>query len=269
MRPMSDEVYRQIDNALYNEQDDIWWNEDRILHLLKTSVNPVRVGYFRRLLDEALKLDYRGARALDVGCGGGILAEEFAAMGFQVTGIDPSEPSLATARQHAQSAGLAIEYRQGTGESIPLADSTFPVVYCCDVLEHVRDLSKVIGEIYRVAKPGGVFFFDTLNRTFVSKLVAIKIWQEWKSTAFMPPRLHEWRMFIRPEELKALLAQAGFELKQFRGTSPNVGIPKMLRLLRKRAKGDIGFKELGQHFKLVESDDMKILYMGYAVKPVR
>jgi 2-polyprenyl-6-hydroxyphenyl methylase/3-demethylubiquinone-9 3-methyltransferase len=94
-----------------------------------------------------------------------------------------------------------------------------PVVYCCDVLEHVRDLPKVIGEIYRVTKPGGVLFFDMLNRTFVSKLAAIKIWREWKSTAFMPPRLHEWRMFIRPEELKGLFAQAGFELKEFRGTS--------------------------------------------------
>ena len=83
----------------------------------------------------------------------------------------------------------------------------------------------------------------------------------------MPPRLHEWRMFIRPEELKGLLVQAGFEFKEFRGTSPNVSIPKMISLLRQRAKGKIGFKELGQSFKLVESDDLKILYMGYAVKP--
>jgi 2-polyprenyl-6-hydroxyphenyl methylase/3-demethylubiquinone-9 3-methyltransferase len=126
----------------------------------------------------------------------------------------------------------------------------------------------VIGEIYRVTKPGGVFFFDTLNRTFVSKLVAIKILQEWKFTAFMPPRLHEWRMFIRPEELKELLAQAGFQFKELRGTSPNKSIPKMIGLLRKRAKGEIGFKELGQQFQLVESNDLSILYMGYARKPL-
>ena len=262
-----DEIYNQINNNLYNEQSDIWWDENQTLHLLKSSVNPVRVGYFRRVLDEVLKLDYRGTKALDVGCGGGILAEEFAGMGFQVTGIDPSEQSLATARQHAQSMGLAIDYQHGTGESIPFADDAYPVVYCCDVLEHVRDLPTVIGEIYRVIKPGGVFFFDTLNRTFVSKIAAIKILQEWKSTALMPPRLHEWRMFIRPEELKGLLVQAGFEFKEFRGTSPNVSIPKMISLLRQRAKGKIGFKELGQSFKLVESDDLKILYMGYAVKP--
>ena len=264
-----EEVYRKIDNALYNEQGDIWWDESQMLHMLKPSVNPVRVGYFRRLLDEVLRLDYRGAEALDVGCGGGILAEEFAGMGFRVTGIDPSEPSLATARRHAKSMGLPIDYRQGTGESIPFADQTFPVIYCCDVLEHVRDLPKVMSEIYRVMKPGGVFFFDTLNRTIVSKLVAIKIWQEWKSTAFMPPRLHEWKMFIRPEELRRLLTRAGFEFRAFRGTSPNVSIPKMISLLRKRARGEIGFKELGQSFRLLESDDLKILYMGYATKPLR
>jgi len=267
MQSTSDKVYKQINNALYNEQGNIWWDENQCLHLLKSSVNPARVGYFRRLLDQVLEFDYRGAAALDVGCGGGILAEEFAGMGFLVTGIDPSEQSLHTARQHAQSAGLSIQYQEGTGESIPFADNTYPLVYCCDVLEHVRDLPRVISEIYRVTKPGGVFFFDTLNRTFVSKLVAIKIWQEWKSTAFMPSRLHEWRMFIRPEELKGLLAQAGFEFKEFRGTSPDISIPKMISLLRKRAKGEIGYKELGQRFKLVESNDLRTLYMGYAVKP--
>lgn len=269
MQPTPDKVYKQINNALYDEQGNTWWDENQCLHLLKSSVNPVRVVYFRRLLDQVLKFDYRGAAALDVGCGGGILAEEFAGMGFRVTGIDPSEQSLATARQHAQSMGLSIQYQEGTGESIPFADNTYPVVYCCDVLEHVRDLPKVISEIYRVTRPGGVFFFDTLNRTFVSKLVAIKIWQEWKSTALMPPRLHEWRMFIQPEELKELLAQAGFEFKEFRGTWPDVSIPKMISLLRKRAKGKIGYKEFGQRFKLVESNNLKILYMGYAVKPLQ
>lgn len=73
-------------------------------------------------------------------------------------------------------------------------------------------------------------------------------------------------MFIRPEELRGLVVQAGFEFKEFRGTSPDVSIPKMIRLLRKRAQGKIGYKELGQRFKLVESHDLKILYMGYAVK---
>lgn len=126
MKPTADEIYRQINNALYDGKGDIWWDENQCLHLLKSSVNPARVGYFRRLLDQVLKFECSGAAVLDVGCGGGILAEEFAAMGFRVTGIDPSEPSLNTARQHAQSKGLSIQYQQGTGESIPFVDNTYP-----------------------------------------------------------------------------------------------------------------------------------------------
>ena len=90
--------------------------------------------------------------------GGGILAEEFAAAGFKVTGIDPSENSLATAKQHAMSLGLNINYQYGLAENIEFEQSSFDVVYCCDVLEHVKDLPKCIAEIIRVLKPGGVFF---------------------------------------------------------------------------------------------------------------
>jgi 2-polyprenyl-6-hydroxyphenyl methylase/3-demethylubiquinone-9 3-methyltransferase len=268
MQPISEEVYKQIDNDLYNQQADTWWDENQMLYLLKSSVNPVRVGYFKRLLDENVRTGCQGKSALDVGCGGGILAEEFAGMGFHVTGIDPSEKTLATAKKHAQLMGLQIDYQPGTGESIPFPDNNFDLVYCCDVLEHVRDLPKVIAEIYRVIKPGGIFFFDTLNRSFISRLVAIKIWQEWKSTAFMLPNLHVWKMFIKPEELKGLIVQTGFVFKEFRGTSPNVSIPKMISLLRKRAKGKIGYKELGQKFKLVESNDKNVLYMGFAINPL-
>ena len=135
-----------------------------------------------------------------------------------------------------------------------------------DVLEHVRDLPKVISEISRVLKTNGIFFYDTLNRTFISKLVAIKIWQEWKRWAFMPPNLHVWEMFIKPAELKELLSKNGLEWKEHVGSSPNVSIPKMLSYLRKRAKGEWTFEDLGKRFWLIESDDMNILYGGYAVK---
>ena len=265
MEKVSSEVYGKIDNNYYNGQGDIWWKGDTVLHLLKTSVNPWRVGYSTRILKK-LDIDPHGKTALEVGSGGGILTEEIRKMGFKTTGVDPSQQSIETASNHAKMSGLDIQYDKGTGESLPYSDASFDCVFCCDVLEHVQDLPKVIAEISRVLKPGGVFFYDTLNRTFISKLVAIKIWQEWKRWAFFPPNLHVWDMFIKPSEMKEVLKRNGFEWREHHGSSPNVSIPKMLGYLRKRAKGEWTYEDLGKNFWLNESNDMNILYAGYAVK---
>jgi 2-polyprenyl-6-hydroxyphenyl methylase/3-demethylubiquinone-9 3-methyltransferase len=265
MEKIKQEVYNTIDNELYNAEGDIWWQPDTTLHLLKTSVNPWRVNYSGKTLGK-LGVDPHGKTALEVGCGGGILTEEICKMGFTTTGIDPSEQSLRTAINHAQTSKLPITYDKGAGEQLPYSDSSFDCVFCCDVLEHVSDLPKVISEISRVLKPQGIFFYDTLNRTFISKLVAIKMWQEWKRWAFMPPNLHVWKMFIKPGELKELLSRNSLEWKEHTGSQPNVSIPKMLSFLRKRAKGEWTYADLGKNFWLVESNDMNILYAGYAVK---
>lgn len=258
-------IYDQINNEVYKTQGDIWWRPDHILHLLKTSVNPWRVNYAIRVLNK-LNINPKGKTALEVGSGGGILTEEICKMGFTTTGIEPADESVQTAQQHAMGQGLSITYQQGAGEQLPYPDQSFDCVFCCDVLEHVRDLPKVIAEIARVLRPGGVFIYDTLNRTFISKLVAIKIWQEWKRWAFMPPNLHVWKMFIKPSEMKTLLAKNRLAWQEHIGSEPNVSIPQMLRYLRKRVKGEWTFAELGKNFRLVESKDMNILYGGYAIK---
>lgn len=260
-----EKIYKRIDNDLYNGDGDIWWNDNKVLHLLKSSVNPWRVGYQVNIIKK-LAIEPKGKTALEVGSGGGILTEEIAKMGFTTTGIEPSGKSIETATNHAKAGGLDITYDQGYGEHLPYADNSFDCVFCCDVLEHVQDLPKVISEISRVLKPNGVFFYDTLNRTFISKLVAIKMWQEWKRWAFMPPNVHVWEMFIKPEYLKQLLVKNGLEWKDHVGSSPNVSIPKMLGYLRKRVKGEWTYADLGKHFWLVESNDMNILYGGYAIK---
>src|SRR5262245_42136577 len=266
MKAISSETYSQIDNNLYEQSRATWWEPNDVLYLLKTSVNPVRVGYAKKKILGELKWNPKGKKALEVGCGGGILCEEIALMGFETSGIDPSTHSLEVAKSHARNSALNIDYSEGTGESIRFPDQSFDIVFCCDVLEHVRDLPKVISEISRVLKPGGVFCFDTLNRTFVSKLVAIKIWQEWKRWAFMPPNLHVWEMFIKPSELKELFGLKGLEWKDYVGSSPNMSIPRMLSYLRKRAKGELTYEDLGEKFWLIESHDMNILYGGYAIK---
>jgi 2-polyprenyl-6-hydroxyphenyl methylase/3-demethylubiquinone-9 3-methyltransferase len=265
MEKVAAEVYNKINNDVYKLQGDIWWKPDTVLHLLKTSINPWRVGYTESIIKK-LGINPQGKTALEVGSGGGILTEEISKMGFTTTGIDPAEESVITASNHARVSGLNIKYEQGSGENLPYPDGSFDYVFCCDVLEHVQDLPKVISEISRVLKPGGVFFYDTLNRTFISKLVAIKIWQEWKRWAFMPPNLHVWEMFIKPQEIKALLQKSGFDWKEHTGSEPNVSIPKMLGYLRNRVKGKWTFEDLGKNFRLVKSNDMSILYAGYAIK---
>jgi len=265
MERIATEIYDKINNDVYKSSGDVWWNPNKILYLLKTSINPWRVGYAKKVL-EKLGVDPKGKAALEVGSGGGILTEEICKMGFTTTGDEPADESLETARNHAKAEGLAITYNKGTGEQLPFADQSFDAVFCCDVLEHVRDLPKVISEISRVLKPGGVFIYDTLNRTFISKVVAIKIWQEWKRWAFMPPNLHVWKMFIKPDELKDLLSRNALKWQDHTGSQPNVSIPKMLGYLRKRAKGEWTFAELGKNFWLVESKDMNILYGGHAIK---
>lgn len=122
------------------------------------------------------------------------------------------------------------------GENLPYLDGSFDCVICCDILEHVRDLPKVISEILRVLTPNGVLFYDTLNRKFISKLVAIKIWQEWKRWAFMPPNLHVWKMFIKQAEMKQLLLENDFDWKEHEGSSPNVSIQRCWATWEKERK---------------------------------
>jgi 2-polyprenyl-6-hydroxyphenyl methylase / 3-demethylubiquinone-9 3-methyltransferase len=257
-------VTAQIDNNVYNRLADTWWDENGLLNILKAMVNPWRVPYFQRILTE-LQIDPSGKRALDVGCGGGLLAEEFAAMGFAVTGIDPSEASLAAARAHAAASGMRIDYRPGSGDELPFENETFDVVYCCDVLEHIPNWDAVIGEISRVLKQNGIFFYDTVNRTTFSKIVVIKMAQEWNFTRFFPPNVHVWEMFIKPEELIASLERHGLRNQDARGTK--LGNPvRMISAMRQYRTGKISGSEFGRRLGFREGSNMAGSYMGYALK---
>ncbi len=259
----------RIDNALYDRDGDIWWRDEEPLSMLRF-LNPARFGYFQQVLARR-GIEPRGMAALDVGCGGGLLAEEFARLGCRVTGVDPSAPSLATARAHAAHSDLAITYRLGRGEDLPFAAASFAIVYCCDVLEHVTDLDRVIGEIARVLTPGGIFFFDTINRTVRSKLLVITLLQEWRLTALAPPNLHDWSMFIRPSELRAILGRHGLQSRAMVGLAlrgnPLLVLPAFIQCKR----GLISYGELARRIttrmRIRVSGDRSISYAGYALKP--
>jgi 2-polyprenyl-6-hydroxyphenyl methylase / 3-demethylubiquinone-9 3-methyltransferase len=255
-----------VDNTVYDRMAESWWDERGFLHML-AALNPARFGYMRRVLVDELRLAPVGLRALDIGCGGGLLAEEFARLGCAVVGVDPSVESLAAARAHAASQGLAIGYQCATGEALPFVDESFDIVYCCDVLEHVTDWRQVIAETARVLKPGGTYLYDTINRTHRSRLIVIKLLQEWRWTALMPPRLHDWHMFIRPTELRQELEHHGLVPGGLTGLKPRANPLRLAGILGRRKRGLLSPAAAVREMDLGESPDTSVSYMGYARKP--
>lgn len=260
---------QKVNNDIYPRLAHAWWDDDvGVFSTLRLWMNPVRFGYFERVFHREELLDRGQCRLLDVGCGGGFLAEEFARSGFEVTGIDPVPATIETARAHASASGLRIEYQIGSGEQLPFPEGSFDHVACCDVLEHVDDVDRVIREIARVLRPGGLFFYDTINRTFKTKIAVIKVAQEWRSTAFAPPNSHVWEKFITPAELVALLERHGLEPREMRGIMPRCNPIVALLNFRRRAQGKITFKELGRRLDIRESKHLEGSYMGYAARRV-
>ena len=258
------------DNSLYDSMSESWWDEYSLLNLLKTTVNPWRVPYFTRILKSqgviAVEPGALKTNLLDVGCGGGLLAEEFAAMNLSVSGIDPSEQSLHTARAHALEQGLEIDYQAGFGDKLPFPDASFTVVSCCDVLEHIVDWPKTIMEISRVLKPGGIFLFDTINRTAYSWLVNIFIAQELPATRFMPKNMHVWNMFITPRELTQVMQRQGLIRRDLVGASPSGSPLSALKAIRRFKRGEFTARQVGAITSMRVSRNVRGSYMGYAIK---
>jgi 2-polyprenyl-6-hydroxyphenyl methylase / 3-demethylubiquinone-9 3-methyltransferase len=256
----------QINNQIYDDKNLDWWGRDDFMAILRNSVNPPRSDYFSHVLTKKLKLDPKRLRVLDVGCGGGLLAEEFARLGCLVTGADPSASALDCARQHAVATRLPIEYVHAAGENLPFSASSFDVVCCCDVLEHVDDVTLILQQISRVLKPGGVFFYDTINRTLMSKLVAIKLAQDWTLTRFIPRDVHVWEKFIRPEELVTHMQACALQHAGSVGLSAMCNPVRALLALAKKRMGQISYAQLGDQLKLKASSNHSIAYMGFAIR---
>ena len=250
---------------MYNELADSWWDENGPLHLLKVMVNPWRVPYFAEALRNHFGTNLSQVRLLDIGCGGGVLAEEFARLGCQVTGIDIAAESIAVARAHAQTEGLFIDYQTGSAIQLPFDRSSFEVISCCDVLEHIPEWEQVITEVGHVLKPGGLFLFDTINRTPKSKSTFIFGLQEWSFTKLFPRDTHVWEMFITPEELTTVIEQHGMQVKDLSGGAIARNPLSTLQEVRRYKRGEINVAELGHRLELKLSDDLSLNYLGYAM----
>jgi len=256
-----------INNNVYRSLGHAWWSEEEgTFAALRYFVHPARFGYLTRVLAEERMGGGPLRAALDVGCGGGFMAEDLARAGFQVTGIDSAAETAGAARTHAAVSELNISYVAGIAEALPFPEVTFDIAICCDVLEHVADSGRVVGEVARVLKPGGLFFYETINRTTRSWLMAIQAMQEWRSTAFVEPCVHEWRRFLKPAELVGILARNGLRNQETRGLSPRRNLVANWLDLRRRAQGKITLRELGRRLAFRESGDTSVSYLGYAIK---
>jgi len=214
-----------------------WWDAQgdfRSLH----EINPLRANWIDTHSPVA------GQRLVDVGCGGGILAESMALRGAEVTGIDMGEAPLSVARLHALESGVDVEYRQCTAEALAQeAAGSFDVVCCLEMLEHVPDPASVVAACAALARPGGALYFSTLNRNPKAFLFAIVGAEH--LLRLLPAGTHEYAKFIRPAELAQWLRDAGLQLESMTG---------------------LGYNPVTRRYRLVDGD-VSVNYLVRASRP--
>ena len=210
--------------AHFSAMADEWWDPKgkfEPLHML----NPVRVQYLRdRIMAHfASQSAAHGQTAtplknlslVDIGCGGGLIAEPMARMGATVTAIDASATNINVASLHAERAGLTIDYQATTAEDLAASGQQFDVVFALEIIEHVADLAMFYDAITKLVKPGGLLVLSTLNRT--AKSYAMSIIGAEYILRWLPRGTHTWRKFIRPSEMAAALTRRGYRITDTHG----------------------------------------------------
>jgi 2-polyprenyl-6-hydroxyphenyl methylase / 3-demethylubiquinone-9 3-methyltransferase len=219
--PSNESMTMRNDLTIYDKVAANWWSDDiRWVRTLKNLV-PGRLAWMDR------QIGWAGKDVLDLGCAGGFMAEALAERDARVTGIDPASEAIAAARAHAAQIGHQIRYDVGVGEDLPYDDAAFDAVVCVDVLEHVQDLPRVLAEVARVLRPGGLFLFDTINRNPLARLATITVAED--ILRLLPRGTHDPDMFIKPSELRDALRAAGLEPGRFTGLGPR-GVNRRLDL---------------------------------------
>lgn len=209
-----------VDLARFTRLGDDWWAPDGPMKPLHR-MNPPRVAWIRDALcsrhdrDPKAPRPLAGLSLLDVGCGGGILCEPLARLGAAVTGVDPGAENIGAARAHAARMGLAIDYRATTVEALGDEPARFDAVLAMEVVEHVVDPGPFLAAAAALARPGGLVFASTLNRNLKSWAMAI-VGAEYL-LRWLPRGTHDWRKFLTPDELAALLREAGLEIEDRAG----------------------------------------------------
>ncbi len=205
---------------------DEWWDEGGKFKPLH-EFNPCRVSYIGEKIIEHFSLDQKSStpfsalKILDIGCGGGLVAEPFARMKANVTGIDASAKNISVAEIHAAKSDLKINYQVTSAENFAITNNgEFDVVFALEIVEHVADVDEFMRACSALLKPGGILFVATLNRTIKSFLFA-KIGAEYV-LRWLPRGIHSWDKFLKPSEVSAYAAKHGANLKELCGFNYNL-----------------------------------------------
>lgn len=208
--------------ARFDALAEKWWDPNGAFQPLH-QLNPARLAFITESLaghfarGAGLPQALAGLTCLDLGCGGGLIAEPMARLGAQVTAVDASAPAIEAARRHSDKAGLAIDYRWALPEELAAWDERFDVVLALEVIEHVADADAFFAAVARLLKPDGALIVATLNRTWASLALA-KIGAEY-ILRWLPAGTHDWRKFVRPAELARVMRRHGLKLARVQGMS--------------------------------------------------
>ncbi len=208
--------------ARFSALADQWWDPAGAMAALHR-FNPVRLAYIRERLCAAFGRDGRaldaldGLSVLDVGCGGGLVAEPLARMGGRVTGIDAAAANVGAARSHAGQEGLDVDYRCATAEELSAAGERFDAVLCLEIVEHVADRDLFLDCCASLVAEGGILVAATLNRTPRAFLEAVVVGE--RVLRWLPRGTHDWRRFVRPSELARALRRNGLAVTDLAGLS--------------------------------------------------
>ena len=225
-----------VDNEFYDELGELWHQGDGHAISLLRAETPVRLDYVRAALTRAGVRP--GAKILDVGCGGGLLANPLAGDGYRVKGIDRSAPSLAAARTRTP-AGAAAEFAVGDALALNEEEASYDAALMMDLLEHLDDPARAVAEAAKALKSGGVLVFHTFNRTPEAWLLAVK------GIGFVtregPSNVHSLSMFIKPAELEEVGRKCGLARTDLTGIRPRLNLAFFLSLLHRRVHPEFAF----------------------------
>ena len=221
---MSDTTVDDAEVAKFTALDEEWWDPSGKFAPLH-KFNPVRLGFIRDTATAQFGRDARslkpftGLTLLDIGCGGGLLSEPMARLGFAVTAVDPSPKNIGTAKAHAAKSGLIISYRAASAEVLVTEGASFDMVLNMEVVEHVADLRAYLKACARLVRPGGFMIVATLNKTLKSLALA-KVGAEYV-LRWLPAGTHDWNRFVAPADLRRILEESGLNPLKTQGVEFN------------------------------------------------